>query len=115
MNGDDGSNFVIRNVIICSSPTAFKEMLMTPENSPRPRSRKPSDVRALTDPNTNIPLTSTFSSTMNLPADHTQQSPRDKGKLGNNNNNNNKGSLTNKANKIKRKVIESLKSKNNAL
>ncbi|KAK3863195.1 hypothetical protein Pcinc_031004 [Petrolisthes cinctipes] len=107
------------SITVKSNLLAFKEMLMTPENSPRPRSRKPSDVRALTDPNTPIPLTSTFSSTMNLPADHTlQQSPRDKsGKLtgNNNNNNNNKGSLTNKANKIKRKVIESLKSKNNAL
>lgn len=83
---------------------------MTPENSPRPRSRKPSDVHGLTDPNNHLNLNSNFAS-MNLSGDPNQQSPKDKGKVANN-----KGSsVTTKANKIRKKVLESLMQKNTAL
>ncbi|KAG7176473.1 Rap guanine nucleotide exchange factor 2-like [Homarus americanus] len=99
------------SITVKSNLLAFKEMLMTPDNSPRPRSRRTSDARGLSD-NNQLPLNATFASTMNIPYDPNQQSPRDKGKIGNNN----KGSsMTTKANKFKKKVIESLMPRNNAL
>ncbi|XP_042235626.1 rap guanine nucleotide exchange factor 2-like isoform X6 [Homarus americanus] len=98
------------SITVKSNLLAFKEMLMTPDNSPRPRSRRTSDARGLSD-NNQLPLNATFASTMNIPYDPNQQSPRDKGKIGNNN----KGSsMTTKANKFKKKVIESLMPRNNA-
>lgn len=84
-------------------------MLQTPDNSPRQRPRKPSDPRGLNDGN--LPLNPNFASTMNIPSDHTQQSPRDKGK-----DNNNKTSFMTmsgtKANRF-RKVKNLLKPKTN--
>nr|XP_045621434.1 uncharacterized protein LOC123772381 isoform X4 [Procambarus clarkii] len=98
------------SITVKSNLLAFKEMLTTPENSPRPRSRKSSDVRGIADINSHLAHNSAFTSAMNIPIDHIQQSPRDKGKVGNN-----KGSfMTTKANKLKKKVIESLMPKNNA-
>ncbi|XP_042883464.1 rap guanine nucleotide exchange factor 2-like isoform X8 [Penaeus japonicus] len=70
------------SITVKSNLLAFKEMLQTPDNSPRQRPRKPSDPRGLNDGN--MPLNSNFASTMNIPSDHTQQSPRDKGKDSNN-------------------------------
>ncbi len=94
--------FVLPSSSVLPPSPAFKEMLMTPENSPRPRSRKPSDVHGLTDPNNHLNLNSNFAS-MNLSGDPNKQSPKDKGKAANN-----KGSsVTNKANRMKKKVLDS--------
>lgn len=96
------------SITVKSNLLAFKEMLTTPGNSPRPRSRKTSDVRGIADINSHMPMNVIFVSTMHLPYD---QSPRDKSKMGNN-----KGSfMTTKVNKLKKEVIESLMPKNNAL
>ncbi|XP_069992799.1 uncharacterized protein PDZ-GEF isoform X12 [Penaeus vannamei] len=97
------------SITVKSNLLAFKEMLQTPDNSPRQRPRKPSDPRGLNDGN--LPLNPNFASTMNIPSDHTQQSPRDKGK-----DNNNKTSFMTmsgtKANRF-RKVKNLLKPKTN--
>ncbi|XP_071543383.1 uncharacterized protein PDZ-GEF isoform X3 [Panulirus ornatus] len=99
------------SITVKSNLLAFKEMLMTPENSPRPQSRKSSDALGPLDNNGHMALGSNFASAMTIASDHIQQSPRDKYKVGNN-----KGSfMTTKANKLKKKVIESLMPKNNAL
>ncbi|KAK7067439.1 Rap guanine nucleotide exchange factor 2, partial [Halocaridina rubra] len=67
------------SITVKSNLLAFKEMLTTPENSPRPHTRKTSDVRGLSEGNGHMPMNS-FSATGNIPNDHIQQSPREKGK-----------------------------------
>lgn len=67
------------SITVKSNLLGFKEMLTTPENSPRPHARKISDVRGLSEGNGHMPLNN-FAATVNIPSDHTQQSPREKGK-----------------------------------
>ncbi|CAL4156065.1 unnamed protein product, partial [Meganyctiphanes norvegica] len=67
------------SITVKSNLLAFKEMLLTPDSSPRPRNRKHSEGRTLSDTKDNLP-TSDFASTMNLVNEINQQSPKDKGK-----------------------------------
>ncbi|XP_066987229.1 uncharacterized protein PDZ-GEF isoform X4 [Macrobrachium rosenbergii] len=67
------------SITVKSNLLAFKEMLSTPDNSPRPHARKTSDVRGLSEGNGHMSI-GNFGAAVTMASDHSQQSPRDKGK-----------------------------------